>query len=307
MLPAASYRASSASFGEFPLKKRLKVVPLLLILLAGFAVLGVDVCAEKTLPRNYDLTAAVKLSRILDRQLMFSFVTSDCPHCQTFKEDVLSNPAVKNVLHEHFVFSLISLDKLSKFTLPEKGEISNYQFASGLGVGGTPSTFFFFPSDPGLSHRGIIGLPGVLECKYLNYYSDTAKELLKLTEFCKEGSEGEYEAEVGIMIWALNHIGRLSPKDVSEAADSTTEKSKSTFYHFRNKIKEISVEDLHFLESKSVDIPVLSSGFDKALLENAKEVVLNFSDVSSAKDLAEGILSETSVGKVFVVNGQDDS
>ena|GEM_PF-1821079 len=287
------------------MKGHVKVVTLLFVCYFAFSPFVYEIHAETTLPRHYDLTTSVKLSRILDRQLMFSFVTSDCPHCQIFKEDVLSNPSVKEFINEHFVLSLISLDKPTTFTLPEKGEMSNYQLASGLGVRGTPSTFFFFPPDPGLSRREILGVSGVLECKYLNYYSDTAKELLKLIEYCEGDSEDEYESNIGIMMWSLDKIGKLSPEDVSKTADSTGGNDQFAFYHFRNQIKKISTEDFHFLENQSVGIPILSDSFDKALLENANEAILNFSDVGVAKEVAEQILNETSVNKVFVVKGPD--
>ncbi len=289
------------SRSEFPVKKTLTVFTFVSIALFLFSLAPTTVDGAESLPLNYDLTTAVKLSKILDRHLMFTFVSSGCSHCTTFKEDVVSAPSVKEILNDHFVFSLVSFDESFTVTLPEKGEISNLQLASALGVRGTPATYFFYPPDPGLAGRGILSVPGVLSCEYVPYYSDAADQLLNLSEFCSsdEAAKKSYEENVGITLWALKQIGTLSPKGEGE---------DNEFLNYQDPKKNISPEELQLLVNNTFPLPIVESVEGVKELEDPKEVILDSTgEDKSGEEVADAILADTDVRKVFIVTKGEES
>lgn len=252
-----------------------------------------------TLPRNYDLSTAIQLSRLLDRQLIFTFVSLNCSYCNLFKEEIVSAPEVRKFINDHYVFSLVSFDSSSMIKLPEKGEVSNYQLASSLGVNGTPTTFIFYPPDPGLSGRGIIGLPGVLDCKYVPQYTDQMNEFLRLPDYCDSASqEGNKEKRVGIMSWALKRVALRGPGDEEEG---------DTYYNYRRQKKDITRKDFEFLKEHSVDIPVLSGLQDARDLQGQKEAIVVTESNQDGVKVADQILSSTDLRKVYVVKPAEDS
>ncbi|MFW6049484.1 MAG: thioredoxin family protein [Candidatus Bipolaricaulota bacterium] len=278
-----------------------KIVPLLLILmlvlLPGPANTG---AAAAELPLHYDLSNAVRLSRILDRHLMFTFDSSGCSYCTKFKEDVVSNPHVREIINDHYVFSLVSFDKTFTITLPEEGEMSNMELASALGVTGTPATYFFYPPDPGLSGRGIVGIPGVLGCEYVSYYSESADELLALSEYCGDQEAKEkYEEGIGITVWALARIGALTPEGDGDG---------DQYLNYLNPKKEISPDEFQFLQEQSFPIPVVGGLEEVQQLESPREVILDLpGDGSTGEEVADSILAETDVKKVFIVTESEEA
>jgi len=96
---------------------------LLILLLLGLLTIGLGTGARSNeIAENYGFEKGLRLARILDRQFVFSFVSSSCPHCQDFKDNILSNQTVKNILEEHFVLSLVSIVSEFEIELPEKGK-----------------------------------------------------------------------------------------------------------------------------------------------------------------------------------------
>ncbi len=233
----------------------LLIFTVLIVLSASVFVTGAE------LARNYKFDTAVRLSRILDRQFVFSFLSSGCPHCQDYKEDILSDPEVKLVLKEHFVLSLVSVDETFKINLPEKGEVTNIQLASGLGLKGTPTTFIFYPPNPGLEGRGITKFSG----KPPNPKS---------------------------MVDFLTKIATESFREKEDAG--------SGFYNYETDIKPLTREEYEFLINTSFDIPVIQKERSLSDLPDSPEMILDFSEASE-RDFAARILDETEVKKVLVV------
>ncbi|MCF7890437.1 thioredoxin fold domain-containing protein [Candidatus Bipolaricaulota bacterium] len=249
--------------------KRYFVPVLVLLLLTG--VVSVSGQRTQKIANNYDFETAVKLSRILDRQLIFSFVKAGCPYCQQFKEDILSDPAVKEALSSHFVLSLVSIDETFKIELPGQGEVTNMQLASGLGVKGTPTTYVFYPPDPALLEKGRL-----------------------ITRF--SGSPPDPESMVDL----LERIATESFKE--EEKDGKENGEGSTYYNYSSAIKELSEEDFNILKETSVGIPVLTEKVGLSSLPEGKELIVNVSG-SSIKKYSENIISETDVEKIYLVEG----
>ncbi|MFB6214754.1 MAG: thioredoxin family protein, partial [Candidatus Bipolaricaulia bacterium] len=141
------------------MKRHIITVLVLLLLVSVFLVSG---AGAENIADNYSFEKALELSRILDRQLVFSFVSATCHRCKEFKKNILSDPGVREILNNHFVLSLVSIDETFKIELPGRGEVTNTQLASGLGVKGTPTTYVFYPPDPILIQegKGITKFPG---------------------------------------------------------------------------------------------------------------------------------------------------
>ncbi len=212
---------------------------------------------------NYGFEKGLRLARILDRQFVFSFVSSSCPHCQDFKDNILSNQTVKSILEDHFVLSLVSVDSEFEIELPEKGKVTNLEFASSLGVEATPTTYFFYPPDPGLSGNGIVKIPGNVP-----NFEDMVNLLKRaLSESFKEG-----ESQEGVI------------------------------YNYKNHIKDITEADFQFLKKNFQSIPVVTEKVQPASLSGETEIILDFA-TGEEQSYANRILEETSVKKVYVVTG----
>lgn len=243
------------------MRRYLIPVLVLLLLASVFSVYGEG--TEK-IADNYPFETALELSRILDRQLVFSFVSASCSHCQDFKENILSDPGVKEILSRHFVLSLVTLDETFKIELPGRGEVTNMQLASGLGVKGTPTTYVFYPPDPELlrEERGITKFPG---------NPPDPQSLIDLLERIATESFKEEEKEEG-----------------------------AAYYNYRPVIKEISRKDFNFLKEATVKIPVITEKLGLPSLPDVRELIVHSSD-NSLKEYSESIISETSVEKVYLV------
>ncbi|MBS3765388.1 thioredoxin family protein [Candidatus Bipolaricaulota bacterium] len=238
------------------------LVAVLLSLILVYPVFGNE---SADIADNYRFETALRLSRVLDRQLVFSFVSSGCAHCQEFKDQILSDPAVKELFHRHFVLSLVSLDSKFDIELPEKGTVTNFELASSLGVEYTPTTYFFYPPNPGLEGNGIVKVPGNV--------SDPKKmvDLLNraLTDSFQEG-EGTEEAEV----------------------DN---------YNYETSVKEISREDSRFLQENMKDgLTVVNERKELSEFPQEEELVLNF-PLDDLETYAGKVLSDTPVKKVYIV------
>ncbi|MFP4630980.1 MAG: thioredoxin family protein [Candidatus Acetothermia bacterium] len=230
----------------------------LVLVLVAFGVQGSNVA------ENYQFEVGLKLSKILDRQMVFSFTASGCPHCQDFKEEVLSDPSVKEFLGKHFVFSLISLDSTFDLELPEKGTITNMELASSLGVEYTPTTYVFYPPDPGLEGNDVVKIPGAV--------SGPEKMINLLERVLSEAKEGEGEGVAG-----------------------------NRPYNYRNAVKEITEDDFVFLREKyQGEIPVIPERVDPSELTDVKEVLLSFYP-EDLEGYTDAILSETQVEKIYVL------
>lgn len=237
---------------------------LLILLLLGLLTIGLGAGARSNeIAENYGFEKGLRLARILDRQFVFSFVSSSCPHCQDFKDNILSNQTVKNILEDHFVLSLVSVDSEFEIELPEKGKVTNLELASSLGVEATPTTYFFYPPDPGLSGNGIVKIPGNVP-----NFEDMVNLLKRaLSESFKEGESRE---------------------DVS--------------YNYKNPIKDITEADFEFLEKNFQSIPVVTEKVQATSLSGEEEIILDFAS-GEEKGYANRVLEETSVKKIYVVTG----
>ncbi|MBS3736822.1 MAG: thioredoxin family protein [Candidatus Bipolaricaulota bacterium] len=242
--------------------RRYLVPVLVFVLLVGVISAHGEVTEE--IADNYPFETALELSRILDRQLMFSFLSASCPHCQDFKDNILSDTGVKEILSSHFVLSLVTLDETFKIELPGRGEVTNMQLASGLGLEGTPTTYVFYPPDPELlqEEQGITRFPG---------NPPDPESLIDLLERIATESFKEQEKGEGPI-----------------------------YYNYSPSIKEISKKDFNFLQETKVKIPVLSEKVGLSSLPDVRELIVNFSD-NSLKEYSENIISETSVEKVYLV------
>lgn len=246
------------------------LVPVLVFLLLT-SVISVYGEVTEEIADNYDFETALELSRILDRQLVFSFVSASCSHCQDFKEDILSDTGVKEILSNHFVLSLVTLDETFKIELPGRGEVTNMQLASRLDLKGTPTTYVFYPPDPELlkEEGGITRFPG------------------------KPPSPESF-------IDLLERIATESYKEQEKEDKEQEKQEEPTYYNYSPSIKEISRKDFKFLRETKVKIPVLSEKVGLSSLPDVRELIVNFSD-NSLKEYTENIISETSVEKVYLV------
>ena len=232
-----------------------------------FVLIPVSEARTGEIARNYDFNTSVRLSRIMDRQFVFTFTSSGCPHCQTFKDNILSDPEVKEMLDDHFVLSLVSVDSSFKLKLPEKGEVTNLELAGGLGIRGTPTTLIFYPPNPGLFDRGITKMPG---------------------------SPRKPEQMVDL----LQRIVTESFKEEEETDGEENEKEK--IFNYRPPIKRITGEEFDFLRQSPVELPVVTEKVDLASLPEAKELVIHLPS-PGAEQYAEKVLKETEVKKTYLV------
>lgn len=238
-------------------------VIIFLLLASGFLVSG-----EQTgkIADNYPFETALELSRILDRQFIFSFVQDGCPNCERFKDNFLADPGIREVLNRHFVLSLVTTEETFKIDLPEHGEVTNMQLVSGLDVKVTPTTFIFYPPDPGLLKEGNA-----------------------ITRFSNNPPDPESLVEL------LERIATESFKEEEKEEDPT-------YYNYRPAVKEIGEKDFNFLKETLVEIPVLTEKVGLASIPDARELVVNFSG-GSVKEYSRNIISETDVDKVYLVGG----
>ena len=239
---------------------------LLVGLLVGTASPGFSQTGE--IANNYDFETALELSRILDRQFIFSFVSAECPHCQEYKDNILSDPAVREILNKHFILSFISVDETFDINMPEEGTVTNMQLASALDISGTPTTYIFYPPNPGLFQEGR-----------------------GLTQF--PGSPPNPEP----MVTFLEKVVTESFKEDEDSEDD----SGPAYYNYKPPLKTISQEDLEVLREASVEIPILEEEVELSSLPDSEEIVLDITG-DSAKNFAERVLAETKVKKVFLVS-----
>jgi len=241
------------------LRKRTIMIALIL----GLLTIGPGTGARSAeLANNYGFEKGLRLARILDRQFVFSFTSSGCPHCQDFKDNILSNRTVKNILQDHFILSLVSLDSTVEIELPEQGKLTNVELASSLGVEGTPTTYFFYPPDPGLSGNGIVRIPGNVP------NPEDMVNLMErvLTESFQEGEDGNGPS-----------------------------------YNYKNPVKEITKSDFDFLKENVKFLPVVVEQVEPSALPGGKEIILNL-DSREGESYANRLLEETPVKKVYLVS-----
>lgn len=220
---------------------------------------------------NYPFETALELSRILDRQFIFSFIQEGCPLCRKFKNNFLADPGLREVLDRHFVLSLVSIDGLFNIELPGKGEVTNEQLVVGLEVRRTPTTFIFYPPDPGL-----------------------LKKENAITRF------PILPPDPATMIDSLERVATESFKEKEKEGGEKGE--GSAYYNYNPAIKEISEKDFNFLQESSVEIPVLTEKVELSSLPDGRELIVNFSG-DSLKKYSQNIISETAVEKVYLVEG----
>ena len=210
---------------------------------------------------------AVKLANILDRQLIFAYVSQGCSYCQKLKEETLQSEAVAQLIKSHFVFSFIGLDKKEEITLPFPNfrEITQIEPAARTGFRGTPHTVMLYPD---LSGRPL-AIRGYRQAepfrRRLIYFSKFDRKMVSFYRFT-DGENPKLEAE---------------------------------YYNYRREIKEISPEELETLRKAGVDIPLLEEKPPEELPEG-EEMILNLPDPEQASQLARQLL-EKGVQKVFVV------
>jgi len=251
--------------------KRYLIPILALIIITGtFSASGDQ---AKAIADNYQFDTALELSRILDRQFVFSFVSASCSHCQIYKDEVLSDPGVRKVLNNHFVLSFVTVDETFEINLPSYGKVTNMQLASGLGIEGTPTTYIFYPPNPELLQegRGITSFPGT-------------------------------PPEPQSMVDLLERIATESFKD--EEGDESAESDATSYYNYRPAVKKITNEDYQLLQENSIEIPTLTSKVELSSLPEANELIVNLSG-DSVEEYAEKLVSSSGVHKVFIVGTGD--
>ena len=248
------------------------LIPLLVIVILA-ASISVSAEEKKTIASNYPFETGLKLSRILDRQFVFTFVSPGCPHCQDYKEKILSDPEVKDKLRKHFVLSLLTVvsDREYKTELPEYGDITHKELAAGLKIRGTPTTFVFYPPNPGLFEEGR-----------------------GITKFAGADPNPGTPPSPEEMVRALEILATESfKKDEKKPEDSS-------YYNYKPPVKSIKREDLNLLKEVSYEIPIITEKVELSTLPKAQELVVDLSDESS-RAYAEKIISETDIKKVFIV------
>ena len=217
---------------------------------------------------NYSFDTALELSRILDRQFVFSFVSASCSHCQEFKDKILSDPTVREILNRHFILSFVTVDETFKIELPNYGEITNMQLASGLGIKGTPTTYIFYPPNPGLLDEGR-----------------------GITKFA--GSPSDPNSMV-------NFLEKIVTESFKEDGEEEGSSGPGSYYNYTPSVKAITREDLSFLKETSFQIPVITEKVELTSLPDSQELIINTAE-NSLEEYSEKIVSETGVKKVFLV------
>jgi len=240
---------------------------MMILLILGLLTIGPGAGARSDgLANNYGFEKGLRLARILDRQIVFSFTSSGCPHCQDFKDNILSNQTVKNILRDHFILSLVSLDSSFEIELPEQGNVTNVELASSLGVEGTPTTYFFYPPDPGLSGNGIVRIPGSVP------NPEDMVNLMErvLTESFQEGEDGNGPS-----------------------------------YNYKNPVKEITKSDFDFLKENVKFLPVVSEKLEPSTFSGEKEIILDLTSREEGVSYANRVLEETPVKKVYLLSEEE--
>lgn len=242
------------------------LIAVLLSLILVYPVFGNE---SADIADNYQFETALRLSRVLDRQMVFSFVSSGCPHCQEFKDQILSNPNVKELLDKHFVLSLVSIDSTFEITLPGEGTVTNMELASSLGVEYTPTTYFFYPPNPELEGNGIVKIPG------------NVPEPQKMVDL----------------------LNRALTESLQE--EESTEEDETDIYNYKTSVKEISRKDLLFLLENMKDGPVIvQERMKTSEYPSEEELVLDF-PLDEPEAYADKVLSKTSVKKVYIVGSEE--
>ena len=248
------------------MKRYLIPILALIIIASTFPASGDQ---AKEIADNYQFDTALELSRILDRQFVFSFISAGCLICQEYKDDILSDPEVREILNHHFILSFVTVDKTFEINLPSYGKVTNMQLASGPGIEGTPTTYVFYPPNPELlkEGRGITSFPG-------------------------------RPPEPQSMVDLLERIATESFKNEEE--DGSGESDAASYYNYRPAVKNIDSEDYQLLQESSIGIPVLTSKVEMSSLPEANELILNFPG-DSVEEYAERVVSSSGVQKVFIV------
>ncbi|MFB6290251.1 MAG: thioredoxin fold domain-containing protein [Candidatus Bipolaricaulia bacterium] len=247
--------------------RRNLVVILIIVLLTGVYPASGNRARAQEIAKNYPFETALELSRILDRQFIFSFVKKGCPHCQEYKGKILSDPDVKGFLNKHFILSLVPVGKTFEIELPERGKVTNIQLASGLGAKGTPTTYVFYPPDPGLLQEGR-----------------------GITRF--EGPPPDPSSMVDLLERLAAESFKKSDKESS---------TDSSYYNYTPSVKQITKKDFNLLKEVEIGIPIVSEKVALSSLPQAPELIVNISSSDSSKEYSKKIVSETDVKKVFLV------
>jgi len=246
------------------------IVPVLVfaLLLVSSSALNVAVAQSVDLADNYSFATGLELSRVLDRQFIFSFMSSGCSHCQTFKEEILSAPDVKEIIGRHFILSLVTVDESFKIKLPEQGEATNLQLASQLGVEGTPTTFIFYPPNPEL----------LKDDRVIGGFAGPAPNPEAMADF----------------------LEKVVKEELEETKGDESSQGSSDYYNYRPSVKTLTKEDFGLLKESEVSIPIVSEKVELSDLPESPEIILDIAD-NSVEDYAGSIVTETEVKKVFLV------
>ncbi len=223
--------------------------------------------------KTYEVSEAVELARITDRQIVILVMSEGCTSCQEFKKKTLSDDRLRGFLNKHFIVSRLVLGSDSgkkKFKFPGGVDLGVQDMFDFLGMEYVPYSLFVYPD---LSGRPLFfsgSMSPELYVKYLEYFSRWDRSSFSFVEYVK-----------GI-----------------------SEKREGDFFNYRKNLKKISREEFSAIKDSKLGFKILESSEETKGLEGTGEVVLDFDSSKEAEELAEKILERGEVEKVYVVSSQ---
>lgn len=224
----------------------------------------------------YNPEKAIQLAQLMDRPLMFSFMAKGCTYCINFKEKTLTDSRVAEIINSHFIFSVISTedalggDSPVVVNWPGYGKITLDDLALRTGFQGTPHSVLITPDLTGLPFP----VQGYRKPDYL---------IGSLIYF---GQDIETRGE---SFWR------------SYANKSTPEINHEQFHNYNNKIKLITKEQEQLLGNTDFKFPTFTDPQAVDIPSGVHEIILDFSDEERARELADQLLAEDKVEKVYIV------
>lgn len=230
--------------------------------------------------QTYGPQTASRLARIMDRQIMFTLTSEECPHCEKFENETLKDARVVNILNSHFITSLIPIDSLRILEISGLGEITNYDLAIRTGYQGTPHTV--------LLHPELAGLP-------IPISGNVSPERL-----------------VSILTYFGKTADRRGIEYLDVARGNYSGEFPGIFYNYRNPIKKINSQQAKLLTRTKVDLPLVTSlsqleGLDESEISEVILQVTAEETPDSPGLVAKELLAQKSVHKVYILEPEAEN